>query len=235
MNSSLISATNWHSLVDNALTLAQANPEFDQAYQSIITPITKMAPGDSIDHLIQEVPLSSDATIGGLLAKIDADGVLRMSTNDVIALFSSQMDTVNQTISNSVARLAQMADTQADMLDYFNTPEPFAKASSVATSGLTNVIATIQSSVADFDALGSILSKADPKLAPLAKTVSTMGQDVTTIAKSVNAVTTATSLTGAFLGYLERSWCHNGHCRHFHRRRLVRWKWRCCCWQPADT
>jgi hypothetical protein len=200
LNSSLLSATNLHTLVDSSLTLAAADSEFNQAYQSIISPITQMTPGDTLAQVLQEVPeLASDPTISALQNKI-SNGVLELSTNDVISLFANQMAAVNQTIANSAAGLAQIVDGQTNMLNYLQNPDLFSKVSDLQANLLSSATPVIQSATAAFDLLGSIVAQADASFAPLANAISTIGQGATAVADSVSSVMDAADLAGTVLG-----------------------------------
>jgi hypothetical protein len=203
LNSSLLSPTNWHALVDGSLNLAAANAQFKQAYQSIITPITQMAPGDSLDQILQEVPeLSSDYTVASLLSNIGPEGILQLSTNDILSFFGTQMTTLNQTVSNSLSGLVLMVAGQSDMLNYLQNPALVSQISALQAAFQSEATPVIQASTAAFDLLGTVLGQADQSFAPLASTITTVGQGATAIADAVNSFDVA-DLAGTLLGSVD--------------------------------
>jgi hypothetical protein len=162
-----------------------------------------MAPGDSLDQILQEVPeLSSDYTVASLLSNIGPEGILQLSTNDILSFFGTQMTTLNQTVSNSLSGLVLMVAGQSDMLNYLQNPALVSQISALQAAFQSEATPVIQASTAAFDLLGTVLGQADQSFAPLASTITTVGQGATAIADAVNSFDVA-DLAGTLLGSVD--------------------------------
>jgi alpha-tubulin suppressor-like RCC1 family protein len=110
------------ALVDNCVARAQGNPGFASAMESLLWPETQVSLADTAAAIIGNTnsPLHGNLTMQTLLALSAAsgDGSLTVSSNQVMNLFTSEMQTFWKIINTNLAVLAQINQSQPDYLAY---------------------------------------------------------------------------------------------------------------------
>jgi alpha-tubulin suppressor-like RCC1 family protein len=110
------------ALVDNCVARAQANAAFATALDSLLSPETLVSLADTPAEIIGNTnsPLHNDLTMTNLLALSEAsgDGSLTVSTNQLMNLFTNEMQTMWDTIHTNLAVLAQVNQSNPDLLAY---------------------------------------------------------------------------------------------------------------------
>ncbi len=110
------------ALVDNCVARAQANSAFASAMESLLWPETQVSLADTPAEIIGNTnsPLHDDLAMQTLLAlsAASSDGSLTVSSNQLMNLFVSEMQTMRNTINTNLAVLAQINEGQPDYLAY---------------------------------------------------------------------------------------------------------------------
>ncbi len=110
------------ALVDNCVARAQANASFATALDSLLSPEALVSLGDTPAEIIGNTnsPLHDNLTMQTLLALSQAsgNGSLTVSTNQLMNLFTNEMQTLWDTIHTNLAVLAQINQSQPDLLAY---------------------------------------------------------------------------------------------------------------------
>ena len=110
------------SLVDDCVARAQGNAGFAAALNRFLWPETGVSLEDSPAAIIGSTnsPLHDSPTLQTLLALSQAsgDGSLTISTNQVMSLFTDEMQTIWDTVQTNLAVRAQINQSQPDLLSY---------------------------------------------------------------------------------------------------------------------
>ena len=110
------------TLVDDCVARAQGNAAFAAAMDSLLLPETGVSLQETPAEIIGDTnsPLHDDDTMTNLLALSQAsgNGSLTVSSNQVMNLFSAEMQTIQDTITTNLAVLAQINESQPDLLAY---------------------------------------------------------------------------------------------------------------------
>ena len=110
------------ALVDDCVARAQGNAAFATAMDSLLSPETLVSLGDTPAEIIGNTnsPLHDNLTMTTLLALSQAsgNGSLTVSTNQLMNLFTNEMQTIWDTIHTNLAVLAQINQSQPDLLAY---------------------------------------------------------------------------------------------------------------------
>jgi len=110
------------ALVDNCVARAQGNAAFAAALESLLLPETQVSLADTPAAIIgnPNSPLHGDLTLQTLLAlsQASSDGSVTVSSNQVMNLFTSEMQTIENTIRTNLAVLAEINQSQPDYLAY---------------------------------------------------------------------------------------------------------------------
>jgi Regulator of chromosome condensation (RCC1) repeat len=113
---------NRQSLVDDCVARARDNSAFAAAMDSLLLPETGVSLQDTPAEIIGNTnsPLHDDDTMTNLLALSEAsgNGSLTVSSNQLMTLFSGEMQTVQDTINTNLAVLAQINESHPDYLSY---------------------------------------------------------------------------------------------------------------------
>ncbi len=110
------------ALVDDCVARAQGNAAFAAAMNSLLLPETGVSFQDTPAEIIGNTnsPLHDDDTMTTLLALSQAsgNGSLTVSSNQLMTLFGTEMQTMWDTINTNLAVLAQINGSQPDYLAY---------------------------------------------------------------------------------------------------------------------
>jgi hypothetical protein len=110
------------ALVDDCVARAQGNAAFAAAMDNLLLPETGVSLQDTPAEIIDNTnsPLHDDDTMTTLLALSQAsgNGSLTVSSNQLITLFTNEMQSVQDTINTNLAVLAQINESQPDYLAY---------------------------------------------------------------------------------------------------------------------
>ncbi len=110
------------ALVDDCVARAQGNAAFAGAMESLLRPETQVSLADTAAQIVGNTnsPLHGDLTLQTLLAfsLSSGDGSLTVSTSQLTNLFTSEMQTMQNTIHTNLAVLAQINQCQPDFLAY---------------------------------------------------------------------------------------------------------------------
>jgi hypothetical protein len=110
------------ALVQACVARAQGNAAFATAIESLLVPETQVSLEDSAAAIIGNPcsPLHNDLTMQTLLAlsAASSDGSLTVSTNQLMELFTDEMQTIQNTINTNLAVLAGINQSQPDYLAY---------------------------------------------------------------------------------------------------------------------
>ena len=110
------------ALVDDCVARAQGNAGFAAAMDSLLLPETAVSLQDTPAEIIGNTnsPLHDDETMTTLLALSQAsgNGSLTVSSNQLMNLFGTEMQTIQNTINTNLAVLAQINQSQPDYLSY---------------------------------------------------------------------------------------------------------------------
>ena len=107
------------ALVDNCVARAQGNVAFAAAMENLLLPETQVSLADSAAAILgnPNSPLHGDLTMQTLLAlsQGSGDGSVTISTNQLMNLFTNEMQTIWDTINTNLAVLAQINQSQPDL------------------------------------------------------------------------------------------------------------------------
>ncbi|HEX5399834.1 MAG TPA: hypothetical protein VFY06_12390, partial [Verrucomicrobiae bacterium] len=110
------------ALVDNCVSRAHGNAAFAAAMNSLLLPETGVSLQETPAEIIGDTnsPLHDDDTMTTLLALSQAsgNGSLTVSSNQLMTLFTNEMQTIQGTINTNLAVLAQINQSQPDLLAY---------------------------------------------------------------------------------------------------------------------
>ena len=110
------------ALVDNCVARAQGNAAFANAMEDLLWPETQVSLADTAAEIIGNTnsPLHGDLTMQTLLAlsAASSDGSVTISTNQLMNLFTNEMQTIRNTINTNLAVLAEINQNQPDYLAY---------------------------------------------------------------------------------------------------------------------
>jgi hypothetical protein len=110
------------ALVDDCVARAQGNAGFAAAMDSLLLPETEVSLRDTSAEIIGDTnsPLHDDETMTTLLALSQAsgNGSLTVSSNQLVTLFGTEMQTMWDTINTNLVVLAQINGSQPDYLAY---------------------------------------------------------------------------------------------------------------------
>jgi hypothetical protein len=176
----------WNTLVAGALTLADANPEFQNTYNSIITPLTQIAPGDTLAQILLNVPaLQDNATLTSLLTDLDANGgVLQNPITTVVSLFNAQINQVSSAINDTMSSVQDVLQQETpDLPDYLQTTLNFDPGSlDVDLQQSTDQFVQIAST--SFNLLSDVMGPID---SDFSQQIGSLGNLATTILSGANA------------------------------------------------
>jgi hypothetical protein len=188
-----------HSLVDSSISIALQNPEFNQAYTAIITPMTGILATDGVNAILQKVPaLNNDPTVSAIVSAIQSDGYLQLDTNTLLNLFSNQVGNLGLAVNNVLGQVGSSISGEVNLVSTTFDPQLFSQIDDIqsALSPLSDND-LIGSSVGAFDLLGSIAGTIDPNLG---NQIATVGSAVTTVASTVGTVMDIADAAGSILG-----------------------------------
>ena len=110
------------ALVDDCVARARGNGAFATALDRLLFPETGVALADTPAAIIGSTnsPLHGNLTLNTLLALSQAsgNGSLTVSTNQLMNLFTNEMQTIWDTVHTNLAVLAQINQSQPDLLSY---------------------------------------------------------------------------------------------------------------------
>ena len=110
------------ALVTNCVARAQSNAAFATAMERLLLPETQVSLADSPAEIIgnTDSPLHDSPTMQTLLALSTAsgNGSLTVSTNQLMNLFTTEMQTIWDTVHTNLAVLAGINQSQPDLLAY---------------------------------------------------------------------------------------------------------------------
>jgi hypothetical protein len=194
-----LSPNNLHNLIDSSISVALQNPEFNEAYTSIISPITGILPADSLSGILQKLPnLTNDPTVSAILSAIQSDNFLHLDTNVLLNIFSSQVNNLGQAVNTVMNNVGSAINGEIDAVTSAFNSQLFSEIDNIQSAlSPLNDGDLIGSSVCAFDLLGSIAGSLDPNLG---NQIATVGNAVTTVANTVSTVMDIADVAGSVLG-----------------------------------